>query len=311
MTAPRRPPEDRDLGFGALSRQERKSVTHSDFWIPEGEREVYRRALDALNVAQVPYVVAGAYAIYEHTGIYRETKDLDLFVEPSALEPAAQVLREAGFRTRLDQPHWLAKATDPGPEGFFVDLIFGMGNGLATVDADWFRYSRPAVLAAMPVRVAPPEELLWHRLFINERHRQDMADIVHLIVALGPRLDWRRLVEKTGDHWPLLLAQLTTFAYVYPEMSGPPAWVYEELLARAMADVKRQRTGRRVTRGTLLSRFSFTIDVREWGFTDLRADAVRQMQARPDIVALSQSEVWDEISPDVEALLQEHVPRAD
>lgn len=312
MTASRRYPDDPNLGFGELSGQERKSVTHSDFWIPEGERVVYRRALEALNAAAVPYVVAGAYAIYEHTGIYRETKDLDLFVEPAVVEAAARVLRDAGFRTKLDQPHWLAKATDPGPEGYFVDLIFGMGNGLATVDRDWFGYSRPAVLAATPVRVAPPEELLWHRLFINERHRQDMADIVHLMVALGPRLDWRRLVEKTGDHWPLLLAQLTTFAYVYPEMSGPPAWVYEELLARAMADVRRPRTGRRMTRGTLLSRFSFTIDVREWGFADLRAETVRQMQQRPDILALTRSDVWDERSGDVEALLaHETPPRAD
>ena len=65
-----------------LSPEERKSLTHGDFWIPEEEREVYRRALQALNDAAVPYVVAGAYAIYEHTGIYRQTKDLDLFVEP-------------------------------------------------------------------------------------------------------------------------------------------------------------------------------------------------------------------------------------
>ena len=28
-----------------LSPEERKSLTHGDFWIPEDEREVYRRAL--------------------------------------------------------------------------------------------------------------------------------------------------------------------------------------------------------------------------------------------------------------------------
>ena len=83
-----------------LSPEERKSLTHGDFWIPEEEREVYRRALQALNNAQVPFVVAGAYAIYEHTGIYRQTKDLDLFVEPSAVLPAAHALHEAGFVMR-------------------------------------------------------------------------------------------------------------------------------------------------------------------------------------------------------------------
>ena len=67
--------------------------------------------LEALNSAGVPYVVAGAYAIYEHTGIYRKTKDLDLLFEPSAVVAAARTLRDAGFITRLEDAHWLAKAT--------------------------------------------------------------------------------------------------------------------------------------------------------------------------------------------------------
>ena len=62
-----------------LTSEERKSLTHGDFWIPDNEREIYKRALEALNAAGLPYVVAGAYAIYEYTGIYRKTKDLDLF----------------------------------------------------------------------------------------------------------------------------------------------------------------------------------------------------------------------------------------
>ena len=76
-----------------LSKEERKSVTHSEFWIPEAERELYKRGLNALNQAGVPYVVAGAYAIYEHTGIIRQTKDLDLFLTPGALIQAMAALR--------------------------------------------------------------------------------------------------------------------------------------------------------------------------------------------------------------------------
>ena len=51
-----------------LTPEERKSLTHGDFWIPDEERAVYKRALEALTGANVPFVVAGAYAIYEHTG---------------------------------------------------------------------------------------------------------------------------------------------------------------------------------------------------------------------------------------------------
>src|SRR6185437_16090906 len=218
-------------GMGTLSREEQRSVTHGDFWVPDAERELYKTALSALNAAGIAYVVAGAYAIYEHTGIYRETKDLDVFVEPTHLVDAMRALKAAGLRARLEQPHWLAKATRGD---LFIDMIFGMGNGLAMIDHDWYRYSRPAILAATPVRVAPAEELLWHRLFISERHRQEMADIVHLMVCVGHAMDWNRILHKTAEHWALLLAQVQMFDYVYPEhRDGVPRWVREELLDRA------------------------------------------------------------------------------
>src|SRR4029079_9191 len=98
-----------------LTPEERKSVTHGDFWIPDQERAIYRRALEALNAGQIPYIVAGAYAIYEHTGIYRKTKDLDLFFEPEAVVPAARALREAGFVTPLAESQCVANSTCEEP----------------------------------------------------------------------------------------------------------------------------------------------------------------------------------------------------
>ena len=278
-----------------LSKEERKSVTHSEFWIPEDEREIYKRALGALNQAGVPYVIAGAYAIYEHTGIYRQTKDLDLFCEPRAVVPAMEALKAAGFRTRLEQSHWLAKALD---DPYFVDIIYGMGNGLALIDEDWYRHSKPAILAATQVRVAPAEELIWHRLFISERHRQDMADIAHLILTMGHVMDWNRLVAKTGEHWPLLLAQVQMFRYVYPGYHDQvPKWVLRELLERAGRDAMVEPGSDRehdTTRGTLISRFSFAIDVNEWGFRDLRSEYTQRMKSHPEVLAIADSQAFDE-----------------
>ncbi len=286
---------------GTLSREEERSVTHGDFWVPEAERELYKSALSALNAAGIDYVVAGAYAIYEHTGIYRETKDLDIFVDPTRLVTAMRALKGAGMTARLEQPHWLAKAT---MGELFIDIIFGMGNGLAMIDDDWYRFSRPAILAATPVRVAPAEELLWHRLFISERHRQDMADIVHLIVCVGAHMDWTRIVAKTGEHWPLLLAQIQMYDYVYPEhRESVPRWVREELISRAQANMDRERTGEPVTRGPIISRFSFTIDVHEWRMKDLREEIVNRALARPLVREVAESDVWDERSEQVAEFL--------
>jgi hypothetical protein len=276
-----------------LTPEERKSVTHGDFWIPDNEREVYRKALEAVNGADVPYVVAGAYAIYEHTGIYRKTKDLDLLFQPEAVVAAAAALRAAGFVTRLEVDHWLAKAT---MGEHFVDLIFGMGNGVARIDEQWITNSRAGILAAAPVRIAPPEELIWHRLFINERHRHDMSDIVHLILCLGDTLDWRRLVDRVGPHWPLLLSQCLMFNYVYPGYrANVPAWVMSELLRRARSQASLDpEGGSDFTRGPLISRFSFEIDVREWGFADPSLALIAAARTEPAICAIRAADVWDQ-----------------
>jgi hypothetical protein len=279
-----------------LTPEERKSLTHGDFWIPDDERQVYKRALEALNAAGVSYVVAGAYAIYEHTGIYRKTKDLDLFFEPASVVTAARALRKAGFVTRLEDPHWLAKAT---MGDYFVDLIYGMGNGVAVIDSTWFEHSRPGILAACPVGIAPAEELIFHRLFISERHRHDMSDIVHVMLCHGETLDWERLVARVGEHWPLLLSQILMFSYVYPGYrSNVPDWVPRRLLQQAQDQVGRDEQDPDLTKGPLISRFSFTIDVREWGFHSPRTELVRSARQLPEIREIAEADVWDERGED-------------
>ncbi len=274
-----------------LTREEQKSLTHGEFWIPEAERGVYQLALRTLNEAGIPYVVSGLYAIYEYAGIYRQTKDLDLLLEPRYLLPASRSLRDAGFHVELHQAHWIAKAL---MDEAMIDLIYGMGNGLQLIDEGWYRYSRPGILAAVPIRVAAPEELIWHRLFVSERHRSDMADIVHLILARGDELDWERLLARVGEHWRLLLAQIHLFDYVYPgHLARVPDWVRTELYERAFEEMD-EPGDPTICRGTLISRFSFAIDVNEWGFRDLRKQAVNAARSLPVIRAIRDSELWDE-----------------
>src|SRR5438477_571938 len=92
---------------------------------------------------------------------------------------------------------------------------------------------RSRTRGAHDFRFEPPEELIWHRLFISERHRFDGADILHLMLKQADALDWRRLVDRVGEHWPLLLAYVSFFTYVYPEHAHlVPAWVAAELLGR-------------------------------------------------------------------------------
>jgi hypothetical protein len=243
-----------------------------------------------LNGAGVPYVVSGLYGIYEYTGIYRKTKDLDLFFEPDHLVSAVRVLKAHGFTARVEDAHWLAKVFRDGKQ---IDLIYGMGNGLALIDADWNRHSRTGILAAVPVRVAPPEELLFHRLYVSERHRHDMADALHLILCQGKNLDWERVLRRLQDHWRLLLAHVHLFDFAYPGQAAcVPADVRDKLAAAAASNAGPNGEPR-VCQGTLISRFSFSIDVNEWGFRDLRKAAVIAARSQPIIQEILRSDVWD------------------
>ena len=233
-----------------------------------GELDARADALRALNEGRVPYVVAGAYAFFEYTGIYRDTKDLDVFLRRSDLDAAFDALDEAGFRTELVDPVWIGK----GYRGeWFVDLIFSSGNGVAVVDDDWFRYAPAARVMGVPVRLAPPEEIVWSKAFVCERERYDGNDIANLLRACGDRIDWDRLLARFADHWEVLLAHLVMYRFSFPsERSKVPDWVMRELLRRTWEAIVEGDWQRRVCRGPLVSKAQYRHVLDHLGYADVR-----------------------------------------
>jgi hypothetical protein len=49
---------------------------------PKDQEDLFRDVLTAFEQAHLPYVVSGAFALKQHTGICRYTKDLDIFLSP-------------------------------------------------------------------------------------------------------------------------------------------------------------------------------------------------------------------------------------
>src|SRR5512133_3394995 len=178
-----------------------------------GELDARADALRALAAANVPFVVAGAYAMFEYTGIFRDTKDLDVFLRRGDLDAAFEALEGAGFRTELPDPVWIGKAFRGE---WFVDLIFSSGNGVAVVDDLWFQHARPARVMGIDVLLAPPEEMIWSKAFVLERERYDGADVNHLIRACGQQLDWERLLTRFDRYWEVLFSHLLLFRFAYP-----------------------------------------------------------------------------------------------
>jgi hypothetical protein len=76
---------------------------------PEQEA-CYRDVLEVLNTEEIPYAVGGAFALHEYCGIWRDTKDLDLILEPASIPGAMKRLNAAGYTAYIEDPIWLAKA---------------------------------------------------------------------------------------------------------------------------------------------------------------------------------------------------------
>jgi len=234
-----------------------------------GEINARARALKVLLGRKLPLMVGGAYAFARYTGIYRDTKDLDLYLrQPDALV-ALEILAKQGWRTERTDETWIYKAFR-GP--WFVDLLFSSGNGMSVVDDDWFRYAVAGEVFGQSTRLIPAEEMIWSKGFVLERERYDGADVAHLIKSRGPQLDWERLLRRFEGHWEVLFSHLLLYRYVYPsERTAVPNWVMERLLQRAEQTIEEGNWKSNVCRGPFLSRANYVLDVGDWGYRDGRA----------------------------------------
>jgi hypothetical protein len=228
----------------------------------------YLRAIRALDAAELPFLVGGTHALSHYTGIARNSKDFDIFVARADVEPVMTVLQRAGFTTELKFPHWLGKATCSSG---FLDVIFSSGNGIATVDAQWFEHAAAGLAFGVPVKLCPAEEMIWSKAFIMERERYDGADVLHLVRALAETLDWQRLLGRFGPHWRVLFSHLCLFGFVYPsERDRIPSRVMNGLVERLDREMHAAAPTERVVHGTLVSREQYLVDVEHWGYRDAR-----------------------------------------
>jgi hypothetical protein len=238
----------------------------------------YSAALSALQQAQIPFLVGGAYALACHTGVVRHTKDVDIFTRPEDCQRALEVFSANRYRTEVTDPCWLAKAYS-GED--FIDVIFSSGNCVAEVDNVWFEYAIDASVFGLPVQLCPVEETIWSKAFVMERERYDGADIAHLLRACGERLDWTRLLARFDSHWRVLLSHLVLFGFVYPYERGCiPAFVMDTLLDRLQGEAQPPPTVGRLCQGTLLSKVQYAIDLDRWGYEDARQRWLKEKSGR-------------------------------
>ncbi len=229
---------------------------------PYEQESLFREVIELMDRSLVPFAISGAFALHHHTGIWRDTKDLDLFLPAAEVSRALELLDRDGFATDVPDAVWLAKARR---SGYFVDLITGMSNAVVRVDRSWIERASHTKIFGRSTRVLAPEELIASKVFVTRRERFDGADICHIIYGTRGQFDWARLLDLLGEHWQMLYWYLVLYHYVYPADTGyvpPEIWV--ELHQRFKVELAHPNTAIGF-RGSLIDEYMFHIDVAEWG----------------------------------------------
>jgi hypothetical protein len=226
---------------------------------------IYRDALTVLQKHQCEFMIGGGFAIVHYTGVQRATKDLDIFCRSNEYPKILKCFADHGYRTELTDSRWLAKVFK---DDHFIDIIFDTVNNICSVDDMWFAYAQEGDFYGVSAKYVPPEELIWCKIYVQNRERNDSADINHLFLRVGERLDWGRIWKRLDTHWHLLLAQVLIFQFVYPAEYRRiiPDWLFYDLIERAKEQYDLPSSLEKVCRGPLIDQTQYEVDIKEWGY---------------------------------------------
>jgi hypothetical protein len=222
--------------------------------------------LKLMEMSRIPFLVSGTYALASYTGIDRPTKDVDVFAKAGDALKMLHYFKEHGFDVEIVDERWLSRITRGE---LFVDVITNMPTVTTHVTDDWFVGAAEATLFGATVRLVPPTQFIWSKIFVADHHRYDGADVAHMILRKSDQIDWRQLLSHMELYWEVLLIALLNFRFIYPsERHLVPRWLMEELLERLHDQANMKGPGRKVCRGRIFSPRDYAVDVDQWGFSD-------------------------------------------
>lgn len=198
--------------------------------IPEAEWDIYIAVIDAANAAGIPFALGGAFGLSTYTEVWRNTKDLDLYVLPRHRKRLIALVTRLGLTDYFGKvPYdrqWIYRATT---DGVIVDLIWAMANHRTRIDQLWM--SGPEVLIrGRTVKVIPPEAILWDKLYIMQRERCDWPDLMNLLYSQGVDIDWAEVLNRLESDTPLLAGALSVFRWLSPGIAAQfPPWLWDKV----------------------------------------------------------------------------------
>ena len=244
---------------------------------PQATENFYSECIRLLAASDIPFLLSGTYALACYTGINRPTKDVDVFAKAGDALRILSYFKEQGFEVEMVDERWLARVVRGE---LFMDVIFNMPTASTHVTDEWFDGAPCAQLFDTSVRLVPPTEFVWSKIFVQDRYRYDGADVAHMILKRHEEIDWRRLLSHMELYWEVLLIALLNFRFIYPsERHIVPRWVIDELLERLDAQLEMPPPGMRVCRGRIFSPRDYQVDISEWGFSEAVGNLEEQYES--------------------------------
>lgn len=243
------------------------SFADTAFQPPPEAEAFYIEGLSLLAKSDIPFLISGTYAVTAYTGIVRPTKDLDIFCKASDYPRILSFFKDQGYAIEVEDERWIAKIFN---DKYFFDIIYSCRTSEIAINDEWFDGAPEIEIYGTTVRVIKPTELIWSKIFVQDRYRYDGADIAHVILKQHEAIDWPRLMRYMELHWEVLLSHLVNFRYIYPsDRDVIPRWVMDELTQRIQTHLDMPQSNVKVCRGRLFSARDYVTDITEWGYADM------------------------------------------
>jgi len=237
-----------------------------EFAAPETAEAFYAEVIRLMAESGIPFLLSGTYALSCYTGIVRPTKDVDVFAKAGDALRILTFFKDRGFNVQVVDDRWLYRVTQGE---LFVDIITNMPTSSTHVSDDWFVDAPEARLFDTNVRLVPPTQFVWSKIYVQDRYRYDGADVAHMILKRSADIEWTLLISYMELHWEVLLMALLNFRFIYPsERDLVPRAVMDELLERVTAQLEMPPSEKRICRGRIFSPRDYQIDVSEWNFSE-------------------------------------------
>ncbi|HEX6714771.1 MAG TPA: nucleotidyltransferase [Thermoleophilaceae bacterium] len=157
--------------------------------------EAMMRVAAALRDAELPYLLAGSFAIWARGGPPHDT-DLDFAIKADDVERAVEVLVAAGLEHRTTPEEWLEKVYDG--DDVVVDLIYNPA-GLE-VDDDVMERGDDIEVQGMTFRVMAVDDVMTTKLYAFKEHYLDYESALEMARAVREQIDWDELRRRCRDY---------------------------------------------------------------------------------------------------------------